>query len=57
MTNNSVKFTYYPDFVAEIEKSENVFGNVTRFNQVGVNLGISRTEATLMECYFVFLLV
>lgn len=55
MTSSSIRFTYYPDFVSEIEKSKNIFQDLSKYTQFGVWINIAKTDPTLMECFFVFI--
>lgn len=55
MTSSSIRFTYYPDFVSEIDKSKNIFQDLSQYTQFGVGINIAKTDPTLMECFFVFL--
>ena len=48
MTSSLTRFNYYPQFVAEISKQDNVFGNIARYVQVGANLRVSRTDLSVI---------
>ena len=55
LTFTSIRFTYYPDFIGELQKSLIIFGDISKYKQMAVGLGITRNDNTVMECYFVFL--